>query len=314
MSEKLSQPQINIFRRTIYSYYKKYGRILPWRQTHDPYKIIVSEIMLQQTQVDRVIPKYERWIKIFPDFLTLAKAPLKKILKEWRGLGYNRRAINLKRLAEIIVRAYINTPLPNDPKILETLPGIGPHTAGSIAAFAFNQPVTFIETNIRTVFIHYFFQSGRANSPLEGGSGGVRLLRGRLSNGSQRKGLTPPGEPPSRGDLVSDADIMPLVEQTLDRKDPRRWYNALMDYGVYLKKLHKNPSRRSAHYIKQSKFEGSNRQLRGMILKCLVTHRKMTIREITSEISGDKEMVEKNLQQLTAEGFLKITGKKYQLS
>ncbi len=152
----LSSTTISRFHKTIYDHYKKYGRSLPWRKTNDPYKILVSEIMLQQTQVDRVIPKYERWLKMFPNFPTLAKAPLKKILTKWQGLGYNRRAIHLKKLAEIIVSKHSGK-LPSSIEELDSLPGIGPHTAGSIAAFAFNKPTIFIETNIRSVFIHYFF-------------------------------------------------------------------------------------------------------------------------------------------------------------
>jgi A/G-specific adenine glycosylase len=191
--------------------------------------------MLQQTQVPRVIPKYREFIRRFPDFRVLARAPLADVLRAWQGLGYNRRALYLKRIAENVVQDY-NGKLPRDPDILRTLPGIGTNTAGSIAAFAFNVPALFIETNIRRAFIHYFFPKRR---------------------------------------LVQDATLLPLVQRSLVGQTPREWYSALMDYGAYLGEMlpkTANPNRRSKHYTRQAKFEGSIRQVRGAILKLLLRH------------------------------------------
>ncbi|MDQ3014324.1 MAG: A/G-specific adenine glycosylase, partial [bacterium] len=144
------------FRNTIYKYYRENKRSFTWRETKDPYKILVSEIMLQQTQTDRVVSKYNEWLSHFPTFTDLAKAKLQHVLKVWQGLGYNRRALALKRAAEIVVKEYKGT-LPNDYEKVLDLPGIGPYTAGAVMAFAFNKPFPIIETNIRTVYIHFFY-------------------------------------------------------------------------------------------------------------------------------------------------------------
>lgn len=215
------------FKQLILDYYSNNKRIFPWRQTSDPYKILVSEIMLQQTQTDRVVPKFNAFISEFPYFNSLAQAPLSKVLKLWSGLGYNRRALYLHKTAQR-VRDTCNGRLPEEEKDLFSLPGIGKYTAGAIRAFAYNKRALFIETNIRRVYLHFFFPTQ---------------------------------------DKVPDAVLIPIIEQTLPDKDYRNWYYALMDYGVYLAKTFENPNKRSKHYTKQSKFEGSKRQLRGKILR-----------------------------------------------
>ena len=154
--KKLLSQRIHTFQKVIWQYYHNYGRDLPWRRTRNPYRILVSEFMLQQTQVERVIPKYRAFLKQFPNFGALDRASLTEVLKAWQGLGYNRRALMLKKLAARIVEDYEGR-LPADPKLLDELPGIGKGTAGAIAAFAFNIPVPFIETNIRRVYLHFFF-------------------------------------------------------------------------------------------------------------------------------------------------------------
>lgn len=156
--DSLSQEDIHLFHEIIYEHYREKGRKLPWRETREPYFILVSEIMLQQTPVERVIEKYRRFIATFPDFSSLAKAPLHRILEVWQGLGYNRRALALKRIAEIVIKRYDGI-LPSTVKILMTFPGIGRYTASAINAFAFNKPTVIIETNIRSVFIHFFFHA-----------------------------------------------------------------------------------------------------------------------------------------------------------
>jgi A/G-specific adenine glycosylase len=227
--------QYQVFRQTVTTYYQAHGRHdLPWRQpetdgTFDPYQILLSEVMLQQTQVQRVIPKYHTFLVQFPTVQALTEAPLGDVLVVWQGLGYNRRAKFLWLAAQLAVREYGGV-FPNSRTELERLPGIGPNTAGAILAYAFNEPALFIETNIRTAYIHHFFrdQSG-----------------------------------------IPDAAIMELLQKTLDTANPRQFYWALMDYGSYLKRTVGNVSRASKVYAKQSQFTGSLRQLRGQILRLL---------------------------------------------
>jgi A/G-specific adenine glycosylase len=221
--------------------------------------------MLQQTQTERVVQKYQQFLNSFPDFPSLAQAPLREVLRVWQGLGYNRRAMALKKIAQIVVGDFHGN-LPSSPEALMSLPGIGKATAYAICAFAFNEPVVFIETNIRRVFIHHFFQ---------------------------------------KENDVKDTQILPLVEKTLDTSNPRKWYFALMDYGVMLKKQYQNPNRKSAHYQKQPPFEGSNRQIRGMILKALTLESWISQREIIRRLGKDPERVKKNLTQLQKEGFVR---------
>ena len=225
-----SPREIEEFRETVRAHYREHGRRnLPWRKTKDPYRILVSEFMLQQTQVARVVDKFEPFIGRFPDFASLARAPLRDVLAAWSGLGYNRRALNLRETARIVVSRFDGR-CPRGFDDLRAFPGIGEATAAEIVNFAFNEPRAFIETNIRSVYIHHFFP------------------------GRKR---------------IADAEILPLVERTLDAENPRRWFYALMDYGVMLKKSRANPSRRSAHHARQSRFEGSDRQARGLIVGAL---------------------------------------------
>ncbi|MBN1455586.1 MAG: A/G-specific adenine glycosylase [Methanomicrobia archaeon] len=273
-ARKLTTEAIHAFQTIIYAHFREYGRELPWRETNDPYRILISEVMLQQTQVERVIAKYEAFVSTFPDFHALAHAPLREILRVWQGLGYNRRAIALKRTAETVVAVYAGT-LPSEPAELVKLPGIGPYTAAAITTFAFNQPTVFIETNIRTVFIHFFFVDQSE---------------------------------------IADAEIRPLVEQTLDAAEPRRWYYALMDYGVLLKQQHRNPNRCSAHYQKQTPFKGSNRELRGAILRALTRESRLSERELVHVIGADLVRMRHALSQLQEEGFVKKSGAYFQIA
>lgn len=220
------------FKKTVKIHYRTKGRHhLPWRETTDPFKVLVSEVMLQQTQVDRVLPKYETFIEKWPTVEQLATASLSEVLKMWQGLGYNRRAKMLSECAQSVVARH-NGEFPTTRSDLEALPGIGPYTAGAVMAFAYNKPIVMIETNIRTVFLHHFFREQTD---------------------------------------VCDRELIRYIELTLDIKKPREWYWALMDYGSYLKKTHGNQNYRSRTYVKQSKFEGSDRQIRGAILRFLTT-------------------------------------------
>jgi A/G-specific adenine glycosylase len=261
--KRFTKKNIPLFQDTIRLFYHEQARRFLWRETSDPYHILVSEIMLQQTQTFRVMGKYEQFIVAFPKFSALAQADFATVLSLWQGLGYNRRALNLKKIAEIVVREFQGT-LPDSFDELITLPGIGHATAGSILAFAFNKPVPFIETNIRRVYIHFFFND------LEG---------------------------------ISDSEILPLVDKTLDRENPRQWYYALMDYGAMLAKSIINPNRKSAHYTRQSRFEGSDRQIRGMILKALIAG-SLEEKALIKTLGMDSTRVKKILMDLEKEGFV----------
>lgn len=265
-----SKQQIDAFNEMLRSFWQNHARDLPWRQTEDPYCIYVSEIMLQQTQVSRVIEKYENFIQLFPSFEAVANASVADVLKMWQGLGYNRRALSLKKTAEIVVQDFSGI-MPQYVEELTKLPGIGIATASAICAYAFNQPVVYIETNIRRVFIHHFF--------------------------TDREGIT-------------DAELMPLVEQALNIENPRRWYSALMDYGTELAKQVLNPNRKSKHYTVQSKFEGSLRQLRGAVLRSLGQKSK-TFAELAKELPDER--LHSVLEDLQSEGFIELHENNYQL-
>ncbi len=253
-------PNLESFKEIIWSFYHNNRRSFLWRDYSDnPYYVLVSEIMLQQTQTSRVIEKFTEFIEEFPTIYSLAEAPLRNVLSIWQGLGYNRRGKFLHDTAQIICNSH-NGIIPNDPSILVTFPGIGKNTAGSICAFAYNMPTVFIETNIRSVFIHHFY---------------------------------------SNEDLVHDNRIESLVAATVDHLNPREWYYALMDYGVMLKQTTANPSRKSKHHIKQSKFEGSDRQIRGAIIRYLTEYETITLDTIYEQFANEsKDRIENILKHL----------------
>lgn len=267
------------FIKTVIDFYHFHKRHFPWRDIENPYFILVSEIMLQQTQAPRVIEKYEEFIRTFPTIESLAKASNESVLRVWQGLGYNRRGIFLKKTAEKIVSEHDGI-VPSDIEVLTTFPGIGYNTACAIAAFAFNKQVVFIETNIRTVFIHHFFANKES---------------------------------------VNDKDILPIIEKVLQAPgagslDSRNWYYAFMDYGVYLKKNFKNPSRKSSTYSKQSKFEGSKRQIRGEIIRLLLERKSLTIGDVHSQIDRKESEIEEILSSLKKEGMITFKNQVYTIA
>ncbi|MCA9508451.1 MAG: hypothetical protein KC505_08525 [Myxococcales bacterium] len=257
---------IEEFQKIIWRYYEHYQRRFLWREKLHPYHVVVSEIMLQQTQTERVSKKFASFIELFPDFFSLAQAPFNEVLREWKGLGYNRRAMNLQKIAGLVTEQYDGI-LPKSIATLETFPGIGKATARSIYTFAFDEPTVFIETNIRSVFLHFFFKDETSK--------------------------------------ISDRSIEVLVEKYLDRAQPREWYYALMDFGAMLKKNLGNPNHQSAHYKKQSSFVGSNRQLRGKILQFLLTNRTSSLESLQNTFSEDAWRFEPILNQLCLEGLVK---------
>jgi A/G-specific adenine glycosylase len=224
-----SSGKIEAFREVVYANYKKAKRTFPWRTNIKPWGILVSEFMLQQTQTERVVKCWNNWMDRWPSPRLLHKASMEEALRVWDNLGYNRRCFFLKDCARRITKEY-DGEVPDRPKDLEELPGIGPYTARAIPCFAYNIPTVFIETNIRAAVLFFFFKDG---------------------------------------DKVKDKELMPILQAALDQKNPRTWYWALMDYGAAIKKFYPNPNRRSAHYSRQSPFEGSFRQFRGAVVRAL---------------------------------------------
>ena len=266
----LTQTQIQDFQRKIWDYYKSNKRDFAWRQDITPYRVFVSEVMLQQTQTVRVMPKFEQWMQRFDSFQAVATASQHDILKAWQGLGYNRRGLALYNASKMIVDQWAGV-LPDKSELLMLLPGIGPNTAGSVTAFAFNKPVVFIETNIRTIFLHEFFKDQNS---------------------------------------VDDKAILELVRQTLDNAHVREWYYALMDYGVYLKTQLKLNNKTSKHYARQSTFIGSRRQVRGSIVRILTRYKQLPYQDLIElvyqDISGTTHDIDRILRQLLAEGFVSM--------
>lgn len=240
---------IEEFRKTILDYYACFGRDFPWRTGADPWGVVVSEFMLQQTQTARVVAYWERWMKKWPAPSDLASASLEDAVREWSGLGYNRRAKYLWECSRAITEKY-DSRVPETPEALLTLPGIGPYSAGAIACFAWNYPSVFIETNIRSVMLHFFFQDKTE---------------------------------------VRDEDLFPLLSASMDRENPRTWYWALMDYGAELKKTTANPGRKSAAYVRQSRFKGSLREIRGAIVRKLAGQGRQNGKALLEGVKAELE-------------------------
>jgi A/G-specific adenine glycosylase len=275
-----------VFVKTVWKYYKLHGRHdHPWRNVSKTlplsmraYRIMVSEVMLQQTQVDRVVFKYKSFLKRFPSPKILAEAPLGEVLREWQGLGYNRRAKMLHETAKIITHSFRGL-TPKSYEELRKLPGIGHYTAGAVMAFAYNEAVPIIETNIRTAYIHHFFADDVD---------------------------------------VTDAELFTYIDRTLDRKNPKDWYYALMDYGMFLKKTEGNLNNRSKHYTKQSAFKNSDRQIRGAILKLLSENlpagrQDYTRAQLFKKLPFEKDRIDVQLLKLKEEGLIQKKGSVYQL-
>jgi len=268
----MNQRDIHSFQKIVLNYYAHSKRDMPWRRTTSLYAIIVSEIMLQQTQVARVIPKFKEFVHLYPNFRALSRAKTSNIYRAWSGLGYNRRAKSLRDIALILTKT---TGKKQTRESLVKLPGIGPHTAGAIIAYTYDTPVTFIETNIRTVFIHHFF-------------------------GNTHK--------------VSDKDILPLVEATLPRTHIREWYWALMDYGAHLKHTLGNLSQKSTAYKKQTPLQGSVREARGAILRHLTRHTSASPVTLARSSDIELARIREALKTLTRDGMIRACGARYTIA
>src|SRR5574344_2439814 len=290
ITRKLSLNEIQKFQKKILQFATANYRDFPWRNTVDPYEILVSEVMLQQTQTERVVPKYVEWLAAFPTVQSLAKASLTEVLTHWSGLGYNRRARFLQQAAQIVVQKDAGK-CPTDAILIDELPGVGEYKAKAVACFAFGAKEVFIETNIRTVFINEFFFGNKQN-----GTG-----KKDISLDENKK-------------TIDDKDLLPLIEQTLYKKDVRLWYYALMDYGAQLKKEIVNPNRASNDYAKQSKFEGSLRQARGAIIRQLTKSKSATIEQIANAENIEVERIAKAYEKLLYEGLIERNGSKISIT
>lgn len=255
--------RIRTFTRTLFRWHRTHYRDMPWRNTRDPYRIFVSEIMLQQTQVDRVRKKYAEFLRKFPTVSALAKAPLADVLRVWSGLGYNRRARYLHECAKTVVRKY-GGKFPDDFDTLRALPGIGPSSAAAVLAFAFDRDLPMIDTNIRRILVRVFF-----------GGKSAKTVRGRtLGTNSSRSDLVPFPRTPS------DKELYGLAKSLIPEGKGREWNYAMLDLGATLctarhhcddcpfMRLHGRVG--DFQYKKpQKKFAGSNRFYRGRILHAL---------------------------------------------
>lgn len=269
----LSEAEKTFVERT-WSEGKRLYRDLPWRYIDDAYAVLVSEVMLQQTQVSRVLKYWDRWLRVFPTIDALASAEISLVLEMWQGLGYNRRALALKRCAEICSAQYGGN-LPQTYDELLSLPGVGKATAAGVMAFAYNEPAIYLETNVRSVFIHEFY-------------------------------------PDEQG--VSDKQLEELVRKTCPSENVRAWYYALLDYGSYLKSMYGNPSRRSKHHVRQSAFEGSRRQKRAEVVRIVLAETSLSFDELHAHMNAfeyehkrpemDADLLKSILSDLSREGFL----------
>lgn len=264
-----ARPSPERFREVVREFYEHSRRVMPWRETDDPYRILLSEFMLQQTQVSRVLPRYEAFLERFPTVESLAGAELSEVLDSWRGLGYNRRGKNLLECARIIVRDHAGR-VPSEPKELSRLPGIGTYTAAAVAAFAFSRRVAVLETNIRRLVLHFFF--------------------------------------PFREEPVSDAEVTRVVDRLVPGEGVREWYYALMDYGAAIGRMFPNANRRSRSYKKQSPFAGSVRQVRGQIVRALAGSGVCTLAELERMVGPTDERFLPAIQGLEADGMISLEG------
>ena len=265
---RLKESQKRLFVQKVWSYYHTHRREMPWRKTRNPYKIFVSEIMLQQTQVSRVEEKYRLFLKKFPTIRKLAKAGARDVLVAWQGLGYNRRALLLWRAAQDIQNLYRGQ-IPQGKDKLTALPAVGDATAGAILAYAWNKPAVFVETNIRTVFIHHFFRKNKK---------------------------------------ISEQDLRELVSLTLQKNNPREWYYALMDYGAMLKSGYHNEHRKAAVFRAQPRFKGSLREARGAIIRALAKAKVLPKRSLAAQTGINDKRLPSALKALIKEGFVTERG------
>ena len=276
-------------RRALLAWYEPRRRAFPWRRTRDPYRILVSEVMLQQTQAARVVPSYRAFTRRFPNVRELASASRRDVLIAWDGLGYNRRAIALAEAARGIVREHDGR-VPADAEALQRLRGVGPYTAAAVGSIAFGSPVAAVDTNVRRVV-------GRVLAGVDGHELGA-------------------------------AETRRLAETWLDRHDPGAWNQALMDLGrevcrpqprcdgcplregcrfLALGRMPSEPARRPGP------FEGSSRQLRGSVVRALRARPSSSLDELTRRTGAAPGRVLAAVEGLAADGLVELRGRRVSL-
>ncbi len=271
-------------------------RDLPWRHTRNPYAILVSEVMLQQTQVDRVVPYYLGWLRAFPTIQALADAPTAEVIRRWSGLGYNRRAVNLQRTVRAVVDDYGGV-FPRTVEQLRALPGIGPYTSGAIAAFAFEQDAGFIDTNMRRVLHRLFF------------------------------GVDVPSP------VATERELTALAVEVVPPGEGWTWNQALIEFGA-LQCTARRPAcvicplqRDCAAYPaiqtairglpvgarlkREGTWEGSNRQARGRIVDMLRQHPTLSLDDLGSRVrpeygESDRPWLYDLVRALERDGLTKV--------
>lgn len=265
MNSVISSKKISQFQKKIFNWWDKNKRDFPWRKTEDPYKIMVSEVMLQQTQASRVSEKYTEFIKKYPTDKSLTKAPKAELLTIWSGLGYNRRALWLQEAAQTLTEL---DEFPRNPTDLQKLKGIGKYSANSILIFAFNLNLATVDTNIRRILISEGFA----------------------------------------GENTTEKELFQIAEMVLPRGRSRDWHNALMDYGATHLTVSATGIRPKA---KQSKFQGSTREKRGIILKYLLENKNTTMNELLETLNCTQKELKAILLKMEKEGLVVKTGNKY---
>lgn len=294
----------------------KLYRPMPWRHIDNPYAVLVSEVMLQQTQVARVLEKYPIFLEHFPTIRALAEASTAAVVRAWQGLGYNRRALFLQRAAQRIVAEH-NGVVPQNSRELHALPGVGRATAGAVMVYGYGIPTVFIETNIRRVFIFYCFGGETRDESTAHDSGTapvaatatiatpVALASAAALASATAAASTAPAAAP-----ISDAQIEPLIQAIMPTRNCRAWYYALTDLGASLAaRAGYNPNTKSRGYHRQSAFEGSPRQLRGAIIRHLSATGTLHTEELPQLCKRQESDVAVALQSLEHDGFIIVSEK-----
>ena len=267
-------------REALLAWYAPRRRAYPWRGSHDPYAVWVSEVMLQQTQASRVVPAFRSFLRRFPTVRALAAARRRDVVREWGGLGYNRRAVRLSEAARAIVRDHGGR-IPRDPATLRGLPGAGPYTAAAVASLGFGQPVAVVDTNVRRVV-------ARVHAGIDG------------------------HEAPTK-------EVWALADAWLDREDPITWNQAVMDLGREVCRPNPRcdvcPLARVCRFRlagsiaargprRQGPFVGSGRQVRGAVVRVLRSHPWLTRTRLADETGFPPERIDAAVGTLTADGLV----------